>query len=574
MVMLAGIIILAGCTDLDDIYRRLDDQKKEFAAFEAQLKKFEQLTNNINSEITSIKRLVDALNKKVSVVSYKELDDKSGYELTLSDGSKITLKHGAKGDKGDPGKKGEQGKKGDDGIAPAINVKLDTDDGLLYWTVNDDWLLDANGNKVPAQGKDGEDGEQGAPGADGFTPLLRINADFYWEMSLDKGRTWEAIIDASDNPISAQGPKGEPGQDGDANLTITETDDAIIIVYKDVTYTLPKGEKPVEPKMVLTTAKSVGSTIRLLIDAAEADRHDVWIDLNNNGFKDPGEKVTSFGDIVEYTLDAQTITVYGKVVKFFCNEVELTSLEVSKNRELTLLSCNSNQLSTLNLLKNTKLTKLYCGNNKLTALDVSNNTELTLLECSINRLTELDVTKNQMLTILMCTNNQITTLSVSGNEELTHLYCCENKISGGNMTSLVNNLPDRTGKPAGEFWVFAVGSDSEQNIITAAQATVATGKNWLPMDGDGDPYTPPGDTPPGDILNPLSLVAKYNVNTAGTGFVTDLTDCEVSGYFTFDEADSKFTPSITIGGKKYHLPSREEWCSIVPRSGKFIKYQV
>ena len=344
IITLLATIILVGCTDLDDIYRRIDDQKKELEAFEAQLKEFERLVKGVNSDITSIKSLVDALNTKVSVVSYKELADKSGYELTLSDGSKITLKHGAKGDEGDQGVQGEQGKKGDDGIVPEINVKLHTD-GLLYWTVNNNWLLDADGNKVPAQGKNGEDGEQGAPGADGLTPLLRINADFYWEMSLDKGRTWQAIKDAGGNPISAQGPKGNPGQDGDAYLTITETDDAIIITYKGITYTLPKGEAPV--MMILTTAKPVEETIKLWIDAAEVDRPDVWIDLNNNGEKDDGEAVNKFEKYVEYTLGAQTVTVYGKVTVLNCKNNELTSLDVGDNTALKYLSCRENLLTSL-----------------------------------------------------------------------------------------------------------------------------------------------------------------------------------------------------------------------------------
>ena len=73
---LAAVIILAGCTDLDDVYRRLDNQKEELA---------------------NIKALANAVTNKLSVVSYKELPDKSGYELTMSEGSKITLKHGTKG---------------------------------------------------------------------------------------------------------------------------------------------------------------------------------------------------------------------------------------------------------------------------------------------------------------------------------------------------------------------------------------------------------------------------------------------------------------------------------------------
>ncbi len=74
--VLAAVIILAGCTDLDDVYRRLYNQKEELA---------------------NIKALANAVTNKLSVVSYKELPDKSGYELTMSDGSKITLKRGTKG---------------------------------------------------------------------------------------------------------------------------------------------------------------------------------------------------------------------------------------------------------------------------------------------------------------------------------------------------------------------------------------------------------------------------------------------------------------------------------------------
>ena len=139
------------------------------------------------------------------------------------------------------------------------------------------------------------------------------------------------------------------------------------------------------------------------------------------------------------------------------------------------------------------------------------------------------------------------------------------------MTALVNSLPDRDGKEEGVFWVIAKESDTEQNVITAEQAAVARDRNWPVRDSEGNPYTPPGDTPPGGILNPLSLVAEYNVNPAGDGFVTSLTDCTVSGYFNFDDAVSKFS-DITIGGKRYHLPSIKEWESIVPDNWDYVVF--
>ena len=491
---LAAIIIIAGCTDLDDVYRQLDEQKDKLAALEARLRTVEQLTSNVNSEITSIKALIDALNRKVSVVSYKELSDKSGYELTMSDGSKITLKHGAKGEKGekgDQGKKGDQGDKGEDGIAPVINVKQHTD-ALLYWTINGEWLLDAYGKKVPAQGKDGE---AGAPGANGITPLLRINAEFHWEMSLDNGKTWQLVKDANDNPIPAQGPKGEqgePGNDGDADLTITESGDVIIIVYKGVTYTLQKGggaPPPVYTITFTTTKKLIkGQKIKLTIDAADADRADVWIDLNNNGIKDDGEAVTTFEEFVEYTLGAQTVTVYGKVTELRCSSNNLTSLDVRHNTALTSLFCDDNHLTSLDVSENTALRQLLCAFNPLKALDVSHNTALTWLNCSGNELSALDVSNNTALTSLFCFNNQLTALNVSHNTALRNLTCYSNKISGDNMTALVNSLPTLKVGNKGSFQVISLTYSKEQNKCTTVQVGIATGKNWIVRDADNNPY--------------------------------------------------------------------------------------
>ena len=75
------------------------------------------------------------------------------------------------------------------------------------------------------------------------------------------------------------------------------------------------------------------------------------------------------------------------------------------------------------------LKKLNCGHNRLTSLDVSKNTELTYLKCSYNRLTELDMSKNTELTYLDCGYNRLTELDVSQNTKLTELYFVSNKIT-------------------------------------------------------------------------------------------------------------------------------------------------
>ena len=53
----------------------------------------------------------------------------------------------------------------------------------------------------------------------------------------------------------------------------------------------------------------------------------------------------------------------------------------------------------------TALTTLYCDNNQLRSLDVSKNKALTTLYCGYNQLTSLDVSKNKALTELNCQDN-------------------------------------------------------------------------------------------------------------------------------------------------------------------------
>ena len=280
LFILLTIIVLAGCdrTEFDNVLRNQENQALELKDVKERVIVLENLVNTVNTEIANIKKLVEALEGSISIASYTELADKSGYELTMTDGSKIKLAHGTKGDKGDAGDKGE---KGDIGDASLINIQKDTD-GNYYWTLNGQWLLTAEGNKVPVTGRDGQDGK------DGITPIMRVNARNQWETSLDGGAVWQVVLDSNGNPVPAtgakgdtgdtgapgadgkdgkdgvdgkdgadgapgadgtdgvdgatgpQGPAGPVGPEGNTNLSITETIDAYTIVYNGITYTILK----------------------------------------------------------------------------------------------------------------------------------------------------------------------------------------------------------------------------------------------------------------------------------------------------------------------------------------------
>ena len=222
---------------------------------------------------------------------------------------------------------------------------------------------------------------------------------------------------------------------------------------------------PAVSSMTLTTTNNVGETISLLISASEADKADVWIDLNNNGTKDPGESDILFDSDKYYTLGAQTITIYGKVTYLDCSDNSLTALDVSHNAALQQLECYVNSLSTL---------------------DVTKNTALTYLDCGYNLLPTLDVTKNTVLEALLCDENSLTELDVTNNTELLFIFCHANQIEGEKMETLVNSLFDRKNTTEGYFMVHS--STTPTNVITQTQVAKAKAKNWRVLDDQYHDY--------------------------------------------------------------------------------------
>jgi Leucine-rich repeat (LRR) protein len=81
-----------------------------------------------------------------------------------------------------------------------------------------------------------------------------------------------------------------------------------------------------------------------------------------------------------------------------CQNSQLDSLDVSKNRNLSVLHCDSNNFKVLNINKNEKLSKLFCTDSNLALLDVSRCLKLYRLDCfNSPNLTKVKVPSNGML---------------------------------------------------------------------------------------------------------------------------------------------------------------------------------
>ena len=215
-------LLLFGCGD------KYDDSalRNDLNDLENRVAKLEELCKQMNTNISSLQKIVEALQDNLSISKVEQISD--GYIIHFSDGSTATIKNG---------------KNSED--APIIGVKKDTD-GIYYWTLDGEWLTDEKGNKVKAQGtdgKDGVDGEDGTNGKDGITPQLNIE-NGRWMLSLDNGKTWTDIGQAT----GADGTDGEDGVDGKDGTngifkSVTEDNDNVYFTLEDDSViTIPKSD--------------------------------------------------------------------------------------------------------------------------------------------------------------------------------------------------------------------------------------------------------------------------------------------------------------------------------------------
>lgn len=132
--------------------------------------------------------------------------------------------------------------------------------------------------------------------------------------------------------------------------------------------------------------------------------------------------------------DLTGIEAFTSLSRLECSYNNLTTLDLSKNKNLKILKCVSNQLTALDVSKNLELVEFWCYDNHLTEINVSNNTKLENFMCISNKLTSIDVSKNKALVTFRCNDNQLSTIDVSNNTLLEDFTCGKNQISRLNVS--------------------------------------------------------------------------------------------------------------------------------------------
>ena len=176
-------LVSTSCYDDTEIREAIDD-------LDGRVQTLETLCTELNTNLTALSTLVQALQKGDYVVSVSPLmedGEEVGYRIIFKESGVVDLYHGQDGADGKDGENGQDGADGKDGVngadgkdgeTPVLGTKQDTD-GAYYWTIDGEWVLDGEGNKIPLV-------------TVGATPQLKIE-DETWFVSYDDGKTWEEL---------------------------------------------------------------------------------------------------------------------------------------------------------------------------------------------------------------------------------------------------------------------------------------------------------------------------------------------------------------------------------------------
>ncbi len=376
-------------------------------SLEGRVAQLEQLCKQMNTNISSLQTLVEAVQQNdyvKSVTPVAEGGKTIGYTITFTKSKPITIYHGKDGQDGQDGSDGTNGK---DRHTPVIGVKQDTD-GIYYWTLDGEWLTDDTGAKIKAQGTDGQDGSDGADGnhgqdgKDGVTPKLKIE-NGYWYISYDNESSWTQLGKAT----GENGQDGKPGTDGkDGDSMFSD----IQVGKTSVTFVQSGGTSFTIPLDRAFSFEIRNSADTQPFDYSEIRTYDVVMEnVAKISISKPNGWTAAIKDNV-LKITAPTLNNYnaeqnGTVSVIAVND---TGQSIIQNVEVTMIQseyiqivddnfknyclplCNINKDGGITKAEAETVIEMDCGNREIMSLKgIEYFTSLVKLSCSNNMLTSI-----------------------------------------------------------------------------------------------------------------------------------------------------------------------------------------
>ncbi len=290
-VLALGIVALGlvgiGCTEEFDptsLIDRIDDLEDRVEALEI-------ACNKMNTNITSLQAAVAALEKGDYVTKVEPLMEDGtlvGYTIYFAKSNPIVIYNGT------------DGKDGVDGSTPIISVK--EEDGVYYWAVNGEYLLDGAGNKIPVN--------------ESVVPQLKVE-DGKWWVSYDNGQKWTEVGDAS----------------GNSDIEVTQDENYVYITFNGETFTLPKNpSQPEAQGFVFTVTSVTSSSVVLDVDASDDEMRYLVMAVEKayaDQFADDEALYQDDLEYFEYIMAAYGLGSVSEVISAYTTVGDSIGLEIS-----------------------------------------------------------------------------------------------------------------------------------------------------------------------------------------------------------------------------------------------------
>ena len=164
-IFCAALLLASSCERYDDILDRL-------SKLEQRVDEIENQCRRLNSNVDAVQAVLSAVQQNDYVtdgMKVMQTGEVVGYSITFAKAGTITLYNGEDGAAG---------------TSPNIGIRKAAD-GQYYWTADDQWMTDENGEKIPAVVPDDPDGKY-------ITPQFRV-AEGIWYVSYDNGCSWREL---------------------------------------------------------------------------------------------------------------------------------------------------------------------------------------------------------------------------------------------------------------------------------------------------------------------------------------------------------------------------------------------
>ena len=276
-VCICLLIALTGCNEItnqiDELYQQVEELRADQAGLKAQL-------DQINSSVSNLSTIITALQSGVYAKSVMPVDN--GYSILLSNGETVTILNG---------------KDGSDGYTPVIGVKFEDD--VYYWTLDGEYLLDASGSRVRA---------------DGAVPAFDIR-EGYWFVSFDGGENWQQLSKA----VGEDGVDGLPGDQLFSDVQYSPDSNVVVFVLQDGTTINMPCYQAISISFLVPdncTSISAGETIKVGYTLSYGDDNTVVTAFADGNFAVAVEKIDNVSGSIIITCRGQYVDGHVNVMAF------------------------------------------------------------------------------------------------------------------------------------------------------------------------------------------------------------------------------------------------------------------